>query len=207
MIESCMTTTSDAAIHELLHTRWSPRIFDTQHTLSDADLGSILEAARWSPSCANTQPWAFVVSRRGDEAHAAIVDSLAPGNAIWAPGASALIVAIRREIGDEGNPLPYAAYDLGQAVAHLSIQAQALGLVTHQFAGFDHGQVAAHFGVPEGWVVTAGIAVGRVPDAETWAAADAELQERERQPRTRKDLAEFVFSDRFGHSHPVVTAD
>ncbi len=90
----------------------------------------------------------------------------------------------------------YAMYDLGQAVAQLGVQAAALGLVIHQFAGFDHDGVAAAADVPRHWRVTTGVAVGRaLPDG---AAADALLRERDRRPRTRKPLSELAFGARFG---------
>ena len=43
-------------------TRWSPRAF-TSEPIPDAVLFSLLEAARWAPSGANTQPWEFVYTR------------------------------------------------------------------------------------------------------------------------------------------------
>ena len=60
----------DVAFLDLLRERRSPSVFDPRHELSGPDLASLLEAARWSPSCGNAQPWAFVVARRGDAAHA-----------------------------------------------------------------------------------------------------------------------------------------
>ena len=85
----------------------------------------------------------------------------------------------------------YAAYDLGQAVAQLSVQALALGLVVHQFAGFDHEQLAAQADVPRHWQVTTGVALGRELAGEESGGPAA--RERDRRPRTRKPLAELAF--------------
>ena len=41
---------TDADLHELIANRWSPRSFDSSHIISDNELETILEAARWSPS-------------------------------------------------------------------------------------------------------------------------------------------------------------
>jgi hypothetical protein len=92
----------------------------------------------------------------------------------------------------------YAAYDLGQAVASLTVQAQALGLQVHQFAGFDHAGMAAEFAVPPSWSVTTVLAIGQAP-AHLNPAEDAEGSYTSASaPRERKELAEFVFSERYG---------
>ena len=57
----------------------------------------------------------------------------------------------------------FALYDLGQAVAHMTVQAQALGLSVRQFRAFDQAGIAAEFGVPGHWQVTSMSAFGRPP--------------------------------------------
>jgi nitroreductase len=47
---------------EIIEHRRSARIYKTGK-VSDAELQTILEAARWAPSGANTQPWEFVITR------------------------------------------------------------------------------------------------------------------------------------------------
>lgn len=187
-------------IHELLRDRWSTRIFDPTHELTGAELAQLFEAARWSPSAGNSQPWAFLTTLRGDAGHEQLVGTLSRGNVGWVPTASAVLVSLHR-VGDDEDPAltfsDYAAYDLGQAVALLTVQAQAMGLHVHQFAGFDHDAVAAAFGVPAAWKVTTGIAIGRY-DESLVATADVSLRERESRPRERKELEEFVFGHRFG---------
>jgi nitroreductase len=196
-----MAETTDPSLHPLLRDRFSTRLFDAGHILDDDELGLLLEAARWSPSAGNSQPWAFLVTRRGDEANRKFNATLSRGNTAWVPAASAVLVSLHR-VGDDEDPRlvysDYAAYDLGQAVAHLTVQASSMGLHVHQFAGFDHDAVAAAFGVPASWKVTTGIAIGRRLDDAGIAVADAALREREEQPRVRKELAEFVFAGRFG---------
>ncbi len=46
----------------IIRTRRSVRVYKTGK-VTDVQLQSILEAARWAPSGANTQPWEFVVTR------------------------------------------------------------------------------------------------------------------------------------------------
>lgn len=173
----------------LLRDRRSVRAYDDGHRLSDGELSVLLEAARWSPSAGNSQPWAFLVGRRGDEAHSGFVGLLAPSVRRWAPAASALVFALNQVAsGPEPDALgysDYAQYDLGQAVAHLSVQASALGLGVHQFAGFDHDGLAAAAAVPPHWRVTTGLAIG--------LGIESELA-----PRTRRPLDELAFGARFG---------
>ena len=103
--------------------------------------------ARWAPSAQNSQPWRFLVTRRGEEAHDQLFAALAPGNRAWAGTASALVLVAARTVGDEGDPQPWALYDTGQAVAALVTQAQADGLAVHQMGGFDTAAVRAEFGL------------------------------------------------------------
>lgn len=190
----------------LLRDRWSPRVFDPAHELSDDDLRSLLEAARWAPSAGNSQPWAFLVGRRGEPGHARLVEHLSRGNTPWVPRASAVLVSAHQVASGPEDDAPafsdYALHDLGQAVAHLTFQAAVLGLHVHQFAGFDHDGVAAAFGVPPHWKVTAGIAVGRLCDP---AATD--VPERDLATRVRKELSDFVYADAWGRPAPVTLAE
>lgn len=118
----------------LLAGRWSPRGFDRTHVVGSGQIECMLQAARWAPSAMNRQPWAFVVGRRGDRVHERL-EGLARGLSDWALGASALVLAAYRTEGDEPD---YALHDLGGAVAHMSVQAEAMGLHVRQFAGYDH---------------------------------------------------------------------
>jgi nitroreductase len=173
----------------LLRERRSVRSYDASHELRPDELRTLLEAAQWAPSAGNSQPWAFLVGLRGDEAHRAFVPLLAPSVRRWAPAASALVFALHQVASGPGEDAllysDYAAYDLGQAVANLTVQASALGLSTHQFAAFDQDGLAAACGVPAHWLVTTGIAVG------LGVASDMA-------PRTRRPLREIAFGARFG---------
>jgi nitroreductase len=87
------TATTDSPILDVLAERWSARVFDPAVTIDEAALASALEAARWSPSANNTQPWRFIVTRRGSNAYDAVYTSLRDFNKSWAGDASALVVA------------------------------------------------------------------------------------------------------------------
>jgi nitroreductase len=98
---------------------------------------ALLEAARWAPSANNNQPWRFLVGHRGDDVFGSLLAVLAPGNRSWAHAASALILVAAQTVDGTGRPRPWALFDTGQAVAALSVQAEADGLSVHQMGGFD----------------------------------------------------------------------
>jgi nitroreductase len=184
------TATTAVPVHPLLAERWSPRGFDQRHQVSDDQVTALLEAARWTASASNTQPWRFLVARRGDLAHRQLFAALAPGNQAWADAASVLVlVAARTTAG--GTPQPWALYDTGQAVASLVTQAQAQGLSVHQMGGFDSDAVRAEFALDRELTPVVVLAVGRAdPDAEL----PGHLAEREAAPRTRHPVSDLLLT-------------
>ena len=160
-----MTGVSCETLHPLLASRWSPTAFDERDEVTAAEAELLLEAARWAPSAGNSQPWAFVVGRRGDDTHGRLVRHLASSSGRWAPTAGLLVANLcHRYVEDtDWDYSEFALYDLGQAVAHMTLQARALGLHVRQFRAFDRDGLAAEFGVPEHWEVTTMSAIGRLP--------------------------------------------
>ena len=154
-------------LHPLLDRRWSPTMFDESYEARTAEVESLLEAARWAPSAGNSQPWAFITARRGDAVHTRLFRHLAASSARWAPTASILVVNLcHRHVEDtDWDYSEFSLYDLGQAVAHMTIQAQSLGLYARQFRAFDQAGIAVEFDVPTHWQVTSMTAFGRLPAA------------------------------------------
>jgi len=183
------TASTAVSVHPLLAERWSPRGFDRAHEIGDEALTALLEAARWAPSAGNSQPWRFLVARRGEPAHDRLFAALAPGNQAWAGAASALILVAARTANDDGRPQPWALYDTGQAVAALVTQAQADGLAVHQMGGFDTDAVRAGFGLADGLTPVVVLAVGRQDSA---AGLPEPLAAREAAPRTRHPLGDLL---------------
>ena len=178
-----------SSLHPLLAQRTSPRSFVSDDVLRPDVEHRLLEALRWSPSAANTQPWRVLVAHRGTPEHADLVAALTPGNAGWAPDAAALVLLAARTTADDGTELPWAVYDTGQAAAHLTVQACAEGLAVHQMGGFDADHVRVAFGLPEGVRPMVVLAVGR---RDHPARLPAHLADRETAPRTRLDLADLL---------------
>lgn len=137
--------------------------FDQHVVVTDEHVDALLDAARLAPSAGNSQPWAFVVARRGDAIHRRLVGHLARSSSQWASSASLLVVNLAHAYVEDMPDWEYsefARYDLGQAVAHMTIQGLAIGLDAHQFRAFDRAAVALEFEVPEHWEVTSMTAFG-----------------------------------------------
>lgn len=183
------TASTSVPVHPLLAERWSPRGFNSAHELADQALTALLEAARWAPSAQNSQPWRFLVTRRGEQAHGRLFAALAPGNRAWAGAASALILVAARTTGDDGDPQAWALYDTGQAVSALVTQAQADGLAVHQMGGFDTAAVRAEFGLGDALTPVVVLAIGR---PGTTAHLPEHLASRETAPRTRRPVSDLL---------------
>ena len=181
------------ALHRLLAARRSPRAFDPQRELSAQHIDNLLEAARWAPSSKNSQPWRFIVGRRGSRNFKAVFDTLHPHNQRWAHAAGLLVVGAYTTHAEDGSPLSHGMYDLGQATAHLSFQAAAEGLWAHQMGGFDPALLRAEFALAETIVPAVTIAVGHLGDLEE---LPDDLRKRESAPRTRLAVDQLLIGDR-----------
>ncbi|MDA8887121.1 nitroreductase family protein [Pontimonas sp.] len=177
------------SVMDVLEQRWSPRAFDRDEVLDKNRLGPAFEAARWSPSSGNSQPWTFMVGFRGDDVFQTIVGTMASGNQVWAEHAGAVVANIASVVDAEGNPQSHAVYDLGQAVAHFSVQATAEGLMVHQMGGFDAQTLGRELELDSAQRVVTLMAIGSMGDP---AELPEKLQLREAQPRSRKSLSEIV---------------
>jgi len=150
-------------IHELMQTRWSPRAFDPNKTITQANLTALLEAARWTPSCFNDQPWRFVVCAKASDTlnWQQAFSILAEKNQQWAKNAPVLIVAAAMDnFAHNGKPNRHAQYDTGAACLSISLQATALGLVVHQMGGFDADKAKELFVLPADCTPMSVLAVG-----------------------------------------------
>ena len=185
------TAETDAPVLDVLADRWSPRAYAAGDAIDETQLASALEAARWAPSANNIQPWRFIVARRGTQAHDRVHEALLGYNKAWAGNAAVLIVAVAETTDAAGKPLGYAAYDLGQAVAHLSVQAHHDGLHVHQMGGFDREGVRAAFGLDARFEPLTVIALGPIGDPSDLPEA---LQERESAPRVRRPLVDSLIA-------------
>jgi nitroreductase len=176
----------------IIHQRWSPRAF-AERAVEPEKLEKVFEAARWAASSFNEQPWRYLVGRRGDSAYEKIFGSLGEFNQGWAGSAPVLILGVAgTKFTHNGSANASAVYDLGAASSYLTLEAAALGLATHQMAGYDRDAARAAFGIPEEYTLGAVIALGYQGEPET--LGQEQMLAQEIAPRQRKPLKDFVFS-------------
>ena len=186
---------SDHPVHDLIRHRWSPRAFADKPVPPEV-LRSLFEAARWSPSSSNEQPWAFLVAAKGDPAYPTLLSTLVEFNQLWAKNAPVLAIAVSKlSFARSGHPNRNAFYDTGAAVAHLTMEASARGLFVHQMGGFDPQKAKELFSIPADWEAIAAFVIGYPGDPQSLPET---LRERELAPRSRKPLSEFVMSGAWG---------
>lgn len=185
---------ASAPVHELILSRWSPRALSGEE-LSDDELASLFEAARWAPSSYNGQPWRFLFAKRGGRHWDTFFGLLGEFNQDWAKGAAALIVVLSRK-GFEHNDKPARthSFDAGSAWQNLALQATSMGIVSHAMQGFDYDEAREKLGVPDVYEVEAMIAVGRHGEKEELPEG---MQEREK-PSGRKERGEIAWEGAFG---------
>lgn len=193
---------TDHPIHDLLAARYSPRAFAST-PVPRATLLSLFEAARWAPSSRNAQPWRFIVATRDDaEAYANLLSVLNESNRRWAGNAPVLMLTVAEvQPPERDRPNSKALHDLGQAVAHLTVEAMARGLYLRQMGGILPERGASLYRVPPGYEVVTGLALGYPAEPE---ALPDDLAERERAPRQRRPLDETFFGGAFGTPSPLL---
>ena len=189
-------------IHELLSQRWSPRAF-AERSVEPEKIQRLLEAARWASSCFNEQPWVFLMAAVDETAeHSQLVNCLAEGNRVWAQGAPLLMISLAKMHFDHnGKPNRHALHDVGLAVGNLVVQATAMDLVVHQMAGILPEIIGECFSVPSGYEPVTGLAIGYLGDPQ---ALSSDMRERERAPRSRRRLEEFVFTKTWGETPEIL---
>lgn len=178
-----------APILEVLQERWSPRSFDASYQISDGEVLSILEAARWAPSANNVQPWRFSVAKRDSEVFGKIASHLSGFNASWSPKAAAYVVVSAFVNGNDVEHGTTTQFDAGLATSQLLIQSHALGLHTHVMGGVDHPGIATELSYPQNLAVLVVVAIGKVASADE---LEGPARDRELAPRTRLELDEIV---------------
>ncbi len=189
---------TQAPIHDILANRWSGRAYDNTRPVSRAQTLSLLEAARWAPSCYGDQPWRFVVWNKNEDntGWQMAFDTLAPGNQGWVKDAQLLVLSCADTVfTHNGHPNRHAQYDTGAAAENLCLQAEALGLMAHQMGGFDAEKMRAAAAVPAQFTLMAMISIGYPADP---ASFSAEVAQREMAERKRRELGELFFAGTWG---------
>jgi nitroreductase len=188
-------------IHELLAKRWSPYAF-SDRPVSGEDLKSLFEAARWSASSYNEQPWRYIVATKANpEEFERLLSCLVEGNQPWAKAAPVLALGCTSlNFAANGKPNAAAVHDLGLASASLTLEATARGIYVHQMIGILPDRARELYRIPDGVQPLTGLAIGYLGDPNT---LPEKYRERDLVPRQRKALAEFVFGGQWGEASPI----
>jgi len=192
----------DHPIHPLIAERWSPYGF-ADRSVSEQDLRSLFEAARWAASSMNEQPWRFIVARREEtEAFERLLSCLSEGNRDWATHVPVLaLTAAKKTFAHSGKPNATAWHDMGLAAATLTLEATSRGLVVHQMRGILPDQAREAYGIPDDYDVVTAIAIGHPGPAD---GLPEKFRDRDARARTRKPLRDLVFGDGWGMPAPFV---
>jgi nitroreductase len=197
--------TPNQPIHDLIAQRWSPYAF-ADRDVSEEDLRSLFEAARWAASSYNEQPWSYIVATKAShEDFGRLLSCLVEGNQVWARAAPVLALGCTSlYFAFNGQPNAAAVHDLGLASASLTFEATARGLSVHQMIGILPDRARELYRIPEGVQPLTGLAIGYAADPGT---LPEKYRERDLTPRTRKPLAEFVFASEWGSASGLVKQD
>lgn len=194
MTEPTNTRIAGAPADRQFMDRWSPRAFSGE-PLREGTLATLFEAARWSPSCFNEQPWIFLYAESPLD-HALFASCLVEFNQKWAAKAPVLaFVLAKKRFAKTGEPNRWAAFDAGAAWMSLALQARKIGLYTHAMAGFDEEKAYEALRVPrEEYDILAAVAIGRHGDPED---LPPEMRKNEA-PSGRKPPSEVAHEGPFG---------
>ena len=183
--------------------RWSPRAFSARPVEPDK-LRRLFEAARWSASSFNEQPWRFIIATRDDpEECEKALSCLVDANQSWAKLAPVLILTVtKKTFTQNGKENRVHNHDLGIAAAQFTLQATREGLYVHQMAGVQIDRVREVYSIPDDFEPFTGIAVGYLGDP---AQLPEDLRDKEGPAWKRKPLSEIVFADKFGQAASLVS--
>jgi len=177
------------SFENLIHSRHSGRTYDSSKSLSREQIDRLIEAARYSPSCYNDQPWNFIICDKTThpEAYQKAFNTLVEFNQGWAKNAPVLVIIVAGStFAKNQKPNRWGQYDAGAAAMSMMYAAESLGLMTHQMGGFDEAKIQKEFNIPEGYIPMAVMSVGY----------EAENAQDKNTPKERKPVdANFFFGN------------
>lgn len=191
---------TEAPLETTIANRWSGRAYDASKPISREQVITLLEAARWAPSCFGDQPWRFVVWNKGinQAAWQLGFECLVPGNQSWVENAPVLMLICADTVFNHNEkPNRWAQYDTGAAAENLCLQARSMGLMAHQMGGFDANLTREKFNIPEQYTPMAMVSVGYPAEISTLTG---DVLARETAARTRKPLSQLFFDASWGRA-------
>ncbi len=175
---------------EIVKGRRSVRKYEDREIPEEA-METVLEAARWAPSWANTQCWEVVVVKDPavKEKLQGIISPKNPATKAMVQAPALLVVCgklgssgyyndkVTTKFGD------WFMYDLGIVTQNICLAAVSEGLGTVIVGLFDHDKAREILGVPEGYEVVTMLPMGYPAKISS--------------PPKRREIAEFTHDDAF----------
>lgn len=193
MINALDFRKAEHPIESLFVERWSPRAMSGE-SLSEGEILTLFEAARWAPSTYNEQEWRFLYARRETPQWATIFDLLVEGNKAWCKNAALLTVIVaHKNFSQTGKPNPVHLFDVGAAFENIALQGTVMGLVVHGMQGFDFDKARKALKIPDDYDVAAMFAAGRPGPVD---ALPEQIRQREK-PSDRKPVAQIICEGEF----------
>jgi nitroreductase len=150
---ACFAFSNEKLASDIFLKRHSGKSYDPSRTVSKEQIYVLIEAARWTPSSHNDQPWNFIICERSltPESYQKVFNSLKPETQQkWAVNAPLLIVVVARSVESHKNKTnPWNQYDTGAAAISMALQAADLDLMAHQIGGFNKELIQREFQLPE----------------------------------------------------------
>ncbi len=193
---------TDYPIQHALADRWSPYGFE-ERAVTEADLCSLFEAARWAASSYNEQPWNYLVAiKENAKEFDQLLSCLVEVNQAWAKAAPVLVLGVvSLRFAKNAKDNRAAVHDLGLASGNLVVEATTRGLSVHQMIGILPDKAREVYQIPEHFEAWTAMAIGYNADPATMPAA---LKERDMAPRQRRPLRDFVFAGHWKVAAPLV---
>ena len=164
-------------ILEVIKTRRSIRKYKPD-PISEEEINKILEAGRWAPSAGNSQPWSFIVLR-SQKVRKKLGDVLTWGRFL---SQAPLGIAVTINPAASSHPVE----DGAAATQNMLLEIHSLGLG------------ACWIGTYGGGNEESAKKVLNVPEEERLLSVIAMGHPAESQQKTRKELDEVTFTDRYG---------
>jgi nitroreductase len=187
---------TDHPIHDLLRKRWSARAFSSRR-VEKTKLFSILEAARWTPSSRNEQPWRYIIFTTDNPSRLLEAQSVLLESNSFAKQAPILICAITKKTYTDSLELNRLYFhDLGAANENMFLECFNQGLIMHEMGGFNVKLSKEIFNIPDDYEVGIMIAVGY---QGTNDSLPEKFKVKNTKPRERKHLSQIAFLEDLGH--------
>ncbi len=153
--------TIEYPIVDIIQQRKSIRAF-APTPVEQSTIDSLFEAARWSWSASNDQPWVYLYATPSQsDLWNTLLATLNEPNRIWASQAQLLILSLSRTHSlKTAKPIFYHIHDVGAANMNMNLQAVSMGLQLHPMGGFNKQHAIDSLNIPETLVPVAIFAGG-----------------------------------------------